>query len=337
MDTKTDYSLLEHNTFHLDVKTAYFIEYATFKELWEILDKFRVGELPAPWMHIGSGSNLLFTGDYPGTILHSGMKGKNIVAESTDNIWLKIGAGEKWDEIVEFCIEHGWQGLENLSFIPGEVGAAAVQNIGAYGVELKDYITFVEVVDVETGNVTTLSSRKCGYSYRQSLFKSEWKKKYIVTSVTVCLNKRPFYRLKYGDLQERMGQMPITAGRIRNVIGELRKSKLPDPAEKGNAGSFFMNPIVSRSRLKELEWAYPEIPSYPVDFETVKIPAAWLIEMAGWKGKVVGNVGVYEEQPLVLVNLGEATGMEIMEVANEICQSVKEQFKIDLRPEVNVL
>ncbi len=337
IDLKTDYSLLKHNTFHIDVKTANFVEYASFKDLWDILDKFKNGGMPAPWLHIGSGSNLLFTGDFPGTILHSCIKGIKIVAESADNVWLKVGAAENWDETVVYCIEHGWQGLENLSFIPGEVGAAAVQNVGAYGVEFKEYAVFIEVVDVETGNVKTLPSRICEYGYRQSNFKKDWKKKYIVTAVTFRLNKRPYYRLNYGDLRERMGDMPITAGRIRTIVNELRNSKLPDPAVMGNAGSFFMNPIVDREKLKELEWAYPEIPSYPMDARSIKIPAAWLIETAGWKGKTIGNVQVYSEQPLVLVNLGNATGLEIMDVANQISQSIMDLFKIELRLEVNVL
>ncbi len=334
---QTNFSLLEHNTFHMDVKTANYVEYSTFRELWDLLDQLHNGELPSPWLHIGGGSNLLFTGDYPGTILHSCIKGIKLVAESAENVWVKVGAAENWDNLVEHCIDNGWQGLENLSFIPGEVGAAAVQNIGAYGVELKDYITFVEVVDVETGHVKTLFSQKCEYGYRDSKFKREWKKKYIVTAVTMRLNKRPYYRLEYDNMREQLGDMPVTAGRIRNLVKSLRDSKIPNPEVLGNAGSFFKNPVITRDKLKELIWAYPEIPYYTVDASSVKVPAAWLIETAGWKGKTVGNVQVCEDQPLVIVNLGGATGLEILDVANQVTESVKELFKLDLVPEVNIL
>ena len=337
MKIYTHYSLLAHNTFGMDVEAARFAEYDSEQELCDFL-KAEKGKL-SPFLHIGAGSNLLFRGDYEGWILHSRIRGYQIVSETGEAVEIRVGAGEVWDDFVAYTVAHGWYGAENLSLIPGEVGASAVQNIGAYGVEVKDLIVSVETVEAATGEKRRFDVEECRYAYRSSIFKQELKGKYIVTYVTYRLSKKPVFHLEYGNIRAEMerGQCPLTLGAVRQVVIRIRRSKLPDPAELGNAGSFFMNPVVPRSKYEELVSRYPDMPSYKVDEDHVKIPAGWMIDRCGWKGKALGRAAVHDRQALVLVNLGGATGAEVMRLAGEVVRSVHEKFGIDIHPEVNYI
>ena len=330
-----DYPLLLHNTFGMDVKAALFIEYGSVEELKEVLRMPEVKE--GRWLHIGGGSNLLFTGDYPGAVLHSAIKGHEIVKENGEEVIVRVGAGEVWDDFVAYTVAQGWYGAENLSLIPGEVGASAVQNIGAYGVEAKDLITEVEAVDVNTGEERVFKNEECGYAYRESVFKLSLKRRYVLTQVSFRLKKTPSYQLDYGNVRAELEKRGcgLTLENVRQTIIDIRNAKLPDPKIQGNAGSFFMNPMVSRSQFEALLAQYPQMPHYEVDAHRVKIPAAWMIDQCGWKGKQLGRAGVHDKQALVLVNLGGATGKEIIRLSEEIQKSVSEKFGVCISPEVN--
>ena len=337
MNIQHNYPLLAHNTFGMDVEASVFVEYESVTELKEILLHQLCPE--GKWLHIGGGSNLLFTGDFDGMILHSAIKGFEVVSENEDEVLVRAGAGEVWDDFVAYTVEKGWYGAENLSLIPGEVGASAVQNIGAYGVEAKDLIVKVETLEVETGKERVFGNEACGYAYRESVFKHELKGKYIVTSVTYRLSKHPSYRLDYGNVRAELEKRgcELTLENVRRTIIDIRESKLPDPKVQGNAGSFFMNPIVPRPLFEGLLGKYPSMPSYEVDAERVKIPAAWMIDQCGWKGKRMGNAGVHDKQALVLVNCGGATGQEIIALSEEIQRSVFDKFGVRISPEVNFI
>lgn len=337
MEIRRDYSLLSHNTFGMDVKASLFIEYASVEELKDILGQYSLHD--GAWLHIGGGSNLLFSGDYPGVILHSAIKGYEIVGEDAEEVIVRVGAGEVWDDFVAYTVAQGWYGAENLSLIPGEVGASAVQNIGAYGVEVKDLIVKVEAIEVATGEVRIFSNEECGYAYRESVFKHELKGKYIVTQVSYRLKKTPCYHLDYGNVRAELEKsgIALTLSNVREVIIKIRESKLPDPKVQGNAGSFFMNPIVPREQFEALLKEYPQMPHYVVDAERVKIPAAWMIDQCGWKGKRLGNAGVHDKQALVLVNAGGATGADVIRLSESIQKSVYEKFGIRISPEVNFI
>lgn len=330
-----DYPLLLHNTFGMDVKATLFIEYGSVEELKEVLRMPEVKE--GRWLHIGGGSNLLFTGDYPGAVLHSAIKGHEIVKENGEEVIVRVGAGEVWDDFVAYTVAQGWYGAENLSLIPGEVGASAVQNIGAYGVEAKDLITEVEAVDVNTGEERVFKNEECGYAYRESVFKLSLKRRYVLTQVSFRLKKTPSYQLDYGNVRAELEKRGcgLTLENVRQTIIDIRNAKLPDPKIQGNAGSFFMNPMVSRSQFEALLAQYPQMPHYEVDARRVKIPAAWMIDQCGWKGKQLGRAGVHDKQALVLVNLGGATGKEIIRLSEEIQKSVSDKFGVCISPEVN--
>lgn len=285
-----------------------------------------------PYIIIGGGSNLLLTKDFPGIVVRSDILGIQI-----DDNRMTCGSGEVFDEIVEASLMAGLYGLENLSLIPGDVGASAVQNIGAYGVEAKDYIESIEAVEIATGKVVTIQAKDCGYGYRQSKFKTDWKNKYLITHVTYRLSTIFKPHLEYGNLKGTLGPGPIVPFRLREVIIGIRNEKLPDPKVMGNAGSFFMNPIVPRAQYEALAVRYPEMPHYEVDAERVKIPAGWMIDQCGWKGKSLGRAGVHDKQALVLVNLGGATGDEIVKLCQAIQKDVKEKFGIEIHPEVNII
>jgi len=333
---KKQYSLLSHNTFRLDIKADTFIEYTCTDDLKQIINDKEL--INGPCLQIGSGSNLLFTSDYKGTILHSQIQDIIIIENTDDYILVKVGAGMEWDSFVAYCVSQGWAGAENLSLIPGEVGASAVQNIGAYGVEAKDLIYQVDAVEIATGNDRIFTNEECNYSYRQSIFKSDLKNKYIVTYVTYKLSKHPAYNLEYGNIKAELEKYPeVSLATIRQAIIDIRNSKLPDPKVEGNAGSFFMNPIIPRSQFLELQTQYPEIPHYEVSQDLVKVPAAWMIDKCGWKGKTLGHAGVHSQQALVLVNRGNATGEEIINLSREIQKSVKDLFNIEIHPEVNFI
>ena len=336
MKRQENYSLLEHNTFGMDVCAALFVEYDTVDELRTFLqagDLNRYGR----YLHIGGGSNLLFAGDYEGVVMHSAMHTLEVVEDADDHVLVRVGSGYVWDDFVAYCVRQGWAGVENLSAIPGEVGASAVQNIGAYGVEVKDVIVRVEAMALD-GTMRTFTNEECHYGYRDSIFKRELRGEYIITHVVYRLEKTPTYRLDYGDLRARVeasGEPTLQA--VRDAVTAIRDSKLPDPKVLGNAGSFFTNPVVPRSQYEALKEQYPNIPSYPIDEEHVKVPAGWLIDSAGWKGRALGRAAVHDRQALVLVNLGGATGQEVMTLAERICEDIYNRFGIRITPEVNFI
>lgn len=330
-------SLLPYNTFGMDVKASRFVEYASVEELRGLWNAER--EAVAHALHIGGGSNLLFASDYEGLILHSAIKGYTVVKETEEEVEVRVGAGEVWDDFVAYTVANGWYGAENLSLIPGEVGASAVQNIGAYGVEAKDLIVSVDTFGLETGEERRFMREECRYAYRESVFKQELKGKYAVTFVTYRLKKHPVFHLEYGNIRAELEKQgcQVDLENVRRIIIAIRQAKLPDPKVLGNAGSFFMNPVVPKMQFEALLAQYPDMPHYPVDDAHVKIPAGWMIDRCGWKGKRVGHAGVHEKQALVLVNCGGATGKEVMHLAEEIVASVRERFGVTIRPEVNYI
>lgn len=322
------------NTFGLDVKAGRWLEYASVEELKALIAE---GQISSPYLHVGSGSNLLFLGDFEGTVLHSAIKSIELVNQDAEKVWLRVGAGVIWDDFVAYCVERGYYGAENLSLIPGEVGASAVQNIGAYGVEVKDLISCVETLDVH-GDRRVFGVEECGYAYRNSVFKRPDMKSFFVTHVTFALNKAEQYTLNYGTIRQELEKYPqIDLATVRQVIVSIRESKLPDPKVLGNAGSFFMNPIVTRTKYETLLQEYPSMPSYQVDATRVKIPAGWMIEQCGWKGKSLGNAAVHDKQALVLVNCGGATGADIVALSDAVRAAVREKFGVEIHPEVNMI
>ena len=332
-----NYSLAQHNTFGIDAKCSRFIEFSNVAEAKEAVRNLSEDDMPL--LLLGGGSNLLLTKDFNGTVLHSAIKG--ISSTFADGkVFVKCGSGEIWDNVVDHCVKHGWYGTENLSLIPGEVGASAVQNIGAYGAEAKDIIYKVEAIEIATGKSCFFTNEDCEYSYRNSRFKGEWKNKYIITHVTYRLSTIFNSHLDYGNIRSELDKKGIehpTASQLRETIIDIRNAKLPDPKVEGNAGSFFMNPIVSMDKFNELISLHPDMPHYTVDNERVKIPAGWLIEQCGWKGKTVGKAGVHSKQALVLVNRGGATGSDIVNLCNMIRKDVADKFGIDIHPEVNII
>ena len=328
-----DYSLKEHNTFGIDAKCKRFLEFESVDEAMEVAKILR--ETATPYIIIGGGSNLLLTKDFEGIVVRS-----DILGFYLDGDRLICSSGEVFDEIVEASLKAGLYGLENLSLIPGDVGASAVQNIGAYGVEAKDFILSIEAVEIQTGRKVEISAEDCQYAYRQSRFKQDWKNKYLITHVTYRLSTEFKPRLDYGNIRmelERKCILKPTALQLRETIIEIRKEKLPDPKVMGNAGSFFMNPIVSRGKYEALAKQYKGMPHYEVDDDHIKIPAGWMIDQCGWKGKSLGRAGVHDKQALVLVNLGGATGAEIVTLYETVRADVKAKFGIEIYPEVNII
>lgn len=329
-----DTSLLPYNTFGIDVNAEYIIEYDSVEDLKNVLDLDVVVQ-SKNILPVGSGSNLLFLRDFKGVILHSKINHILTVDESEEVIYIEAGSGVVWDDFVKFCVDNNYYGIENLSLIPGEVGASAVQNIGAYGVEVKDVIFQVNCLEISTRNTQHFTVNDCNYGYRNSIFKNNKKGQYIVTSVVFKLSKKEVYCLNYQHLEEEVIAFGgISLGNIRNTIISIRERKLPNPAQIGNAGSFFMNPVVASFQFDILKDRFPLIPFYRISETEIKIPAAWLIEQCGWKGKVLGNAGVHEKQALVLINAGNASGIEIATLATKIQDSVKNKFGISLQPEV---
>ena len=332
------FSLKNYNTFGIDAACSRFVEYDSVEALQSLLPEVVAS---GQWMHIGGGSNLLFTRDFEGTILHSRIRGIEEVRREAETVWVRVGAGEVWDDWVAEAVRRGYYGLENLSLIPGEVGASAVQNIGAYGAEAGQFIETVETVEVATGQRRSFAGEDCGYGYRSSIFKKELRGLHVVTHVVFRLSLRFAPQLSYRALAaevERRGISPasLTAEGLRGLIIEVRRSKLPDPADLGSAGSFFMNPVVSAEKCASLLEQYPTMPHFPAE-GGVKVPAGWLIEQCGWKGRRVGHAGVYEKQALVLVNHGGATGAEIWSLAQQIQADVLEKFGIAIHPEANII
>ena len=328
-----DYSLLAHNTFGIDARCSRFLEYETAVEAQQVANILR--ETSIPYIIIGGGSNLLLTRDFPGIVVHSAIKGWDIAG-----CRMACGSGETWDDIVAISLQNGLYGAENLSLIPGDVGASAVQNIGAYGVEAKDFIREVHAIEIATGRLCVIDREACQYGYRQSRFKQEWKNRFLITMVVYEFSDSFQPRLDYGNIRselERRGIVEPTPQQLRQVIIDIRNAKLPDPKVQGNAGSFFMNPVVGRQKYEELAAQYPQMPHYTVDAQHEKIPAGWMIEQCGWKGKSLGRAGVHDKQALVLVNLGGATGQEIVGLCETIRHDVYEKFGIGILPEVNII
>ena len=338
MIEKFNFSLLKHNTFGIDARCRRFVEFDSVEELQQVA--LSLSDSDHPLLIIGKGSNLLLTQDFDGTVLHSAIMGKDVVGTEGDSVFLRCGSGETWDDVVAHCVDNGWYGAENLSLIPGDVGASAVQNIGAYGTEVKDLVYKVEAVELSTGNIATFYNADCAYAYRDSIFKHELKNKYVVTYVTYKLSTVFKPHLDYGNIRTSLQSLAIdhpTASQLRDVIIDIRRSKLPDPEVMGNAGSFFVNPIVPRSKYEQLAMAYPNMPHYDVSDDKVKIPTGWMIEQCGWKGRSLGQVGVHSRQALVLVNFGGASGNDIVNLYKRIANDVYVKFGIDIHPEVNVI
>lgn len=333
MIDQKNYSLLRHNTFGIDAKCKRFIEYSSVEEAQQVARM--ITDADRPLLILGGGSNLLLTGDYNGTVLHSGIR----FLEQTDECHVRCGSGFIWDDVVDYCVANNLYGAENLSIIPGEVGASAVQNIGAYGAEAKDLIECVEAVEIETGQICRFTNTECAYSYRQSKFKHAWKNRFLITAVTYKLSKTYNPKLDYGNIRVALAAKGIdnpTAMQLRETIIDIRNAKLPDPKVLGNAGSFFMNPVVSTHKYNQLAQQYVGMPHYTIDSEYEKIPAGWLIEQCGWKGKALGRAAVHDKQALVLVNRGGATGSEVVHLCETIQHDVRQKFGIDIKPEVNI-
>ncbi len=347
VDILKDHDLHNLNTFGLKAKAKFF---AVVGQEPDILELFKNKEFKDNQkLFLGGGSNVLFTKDFDGIVILNKLKGIEIVEESLKSVLIRSMAGELWHDLVSFAVERGLWGIENLSLIPGTVGAAPVQNIGAYGVEIKDILESVEAYDIETGIKKIFFKKECKFGYRDSVFKKELKNKYFILSITIKLSKINKPNISYKILQEYLVKNKIeikNSKDVSNIVAEIRRSKLPDPKVLGNAGSFFKNVYVSSEIYMQLLKKYPSMPSFeePADAKALaggerfmKIPAGWLIEQSGWKGKKIGNVGVHERQALVLVNYGGATGEEIKDLADQIIASVFEKFKLQLFPEVNII
>ena len=326
--------ITRRHTFGIPTQARGWADYNSIDELRQALDEVRQADLE--FMPIGAGSNLLFVKDYKGVLLHSTIRTLMTMPGSDDTIFVEAGSGWEWDDFVAHCVEQGWSGVENLSYIPGTVGAAAVQNVGAYGVEACDVIESVTVLDVDTLKVLNIAANKCAYGYRTSRFKGEWRGKYIVTHVTFRLSRTPQYKLDYGNLREKVGDNPTLAS-VRQAVTEIRRSKLPEPSQQGSAGSFFVNPVITRPHYEKLLLKYPNMPHYEVDENLVKIPAGWLIEQQGWKGKSMGGAMVYPQQCLVIVNTGDARAGHVVQLANDIAHSVLLAYGISISREVNYI
>jgi UDP-N-acetylmuramate dehydrogenase len=331
-------SLHRYHTFHLDVKAKYFTEAKSVDELREIIssDIFKRNS----HLILGGGSNVLFTKDFDGMVVKLSLPGVHVQEESQDEVIIKVGAGVVWHELVMHCVAKGWGGIENLSLIPGTVGAAPMQNIGAYGVEIEEVFESLEALEIATGNLRVFDKKDCRFGYRESAFKKELKGKFIITAVTLKLQKKGKVNISYGAISETLSGWGISSPTIEDVskaVIHIRQSKLPNPDEIGNAGSFFKNPTISSEQYNELKKAYPHAPGYTQADGGVKVPAGWLIEQDGWKGKTLESIGVHKNQALVLVNYGGGKGEEIWRLAQEIKKSVKANFGVELSPEVNII
>lgn len=330
------------NTFGIDAEALAVITYDSEEGVINALQGLRKFNKDLPIMLVGCGSNLLFLDNFEGFLLKSNIKGYTIKQETNDEVLVEVGSGEICDDFIAQAIQNGWYGMENLSLIPGQVGAAAVQNIGAYGVEAQDVIEEVKGISIKDGQERTWKQKDCKYGYRQSIFKSELWGKYAITRVTFRLSKHFEPKLQYGGLMKAVEgkgftEKTITAEELRQIIIDIRNAKLPDPKKQGNAGSFFKNPVVPKEKAEQLLSEYPSMPYYPVDKGKVKLAAGWLIEQAGWKGKSLGPAAVHDCQALVLVNKGGATGNDILRLCEAVKKDVNERFGIELEPEVNFI
>lgn len=337
LSIQENFNLADYNTMGIAVKARYFVSVKLVDELKTVLANPEFKSVPK--LLLGGGSNILFIDDFDGLVIHIDIKGIEIQHQDNEQLLLKIGAGENWHSLVLHCIENKWGGIENLSLIPGSAGAAPIQNIGAYGVELEEVFHSLEAVETETGNFKIFTKEECRFGYRDSIFKKELKGKFVIVNIVLRLQKKLEINTSYRSLSEKLDEKGISKPSIKDVsdaVIEIRSGKLPNPNEIGNTGSFFKNPVISKSQFQKLLREYHDIPNYPSG-EDVKIPAAWLIEQCGWKGKRFGDAGVHKVHALVIVNHGQATGQEIWKLAQRIRESVKEKFGVSLTPEVNVI
>jgi UDP-N-acetylmuramate dehydrogenase len=338
MQIQTGKSLKSYNTFNIDVSAKYFAEVSTIDDIKTLLhdSKFKNEE----HFILGGGSNILFTKDFNGIIIKNSLRGIEQVYEDEHNVRFKVAGGEIWHRFVLYCVDRNLAGVENLSLIPGEVGATPIQNIGAYGAEVNTIIDEVEVIELSSGNLSTLTYAECEFGYRDSIFKNKHKDKFIITAVTYRLSKKAHFKVSYGDIEkmlEEMGVKDLTVKAVSDAVIKIRSSKLPDPVKLGNAGSFFKNPAIEKSLLDELLLSHHGMPHYPFKDGLVKVPAGWFIEQCGWKGKRVGNTGAHAHHALVLINYGGATGNAIYSLALEIQKSVQDKFGVTIEPEVNIV
>lgn len=336
MQILQDISLKPFNTFGMDVHADYYTEITDVAQLREIAENTA---LPAKRFVLGGGSNVLLTHTLHGILLHNKIKGIEKEKEDEDHVWVKVGAGEVWHDFVMYAIANHWAGVENLALIPGTVGAAPIQNIGAYGVEAKEVIDHVTAWHWEMQQEVPYQNAECAFGYRDSIFKHQLKDKVFITSVTFRLNKKPNFNTSYGAIEQELQKMDIqeiSIAAIADAVIAIRSSKLPNPREIGNAGSFFKNPTIPIEQYDALKESFPAIPSYPVSETMVKVPAGWLIEQCGWKGFRAGDVGVHEKQALVLVNYGTATGGAVWDLSDNIVKTVHDKYGIELEREVQV-
>lgn len=338
MQILSDIELRDLTTFHIPARARHFAEVQSVDDILDLQNTkvFRESKK----LILGGGSNLLLTQDFDGLVIKVSIPGITLEQEDMHHYYLRVEAGVVWHQFVMHCVEHGYAGVENLSLIPGQTGAAPMQNIGAYGIEMKDVCTRVEAIHVETGEVIEFTATDCDFGYRESVFKNKLKDQFIITAVHFRLNKEPRFNISYGDIKATLDEMKVfdlTIKAVSDAVIKIRSSKLPDPAVLGNAGSFFKNPTVSFEKCSELIAKYPLMPNYPQASGDVKLPAGWLIEQCGWKGKRVGNTGSHAKQALVLVNYGDATGHEVYQLAMDIRQSVMDKFGVEINPEVNLI
>jgi UDP-N-acetylmuramate dehydrogenase len=335
---KSNFCLKPFNTFGIEVEARQAAMVTSVTDLQELFDDGHLHRQSV--LILGEGSNVLFTGYFEGLVLLNQIRRKKIIRETDDHIFLQVNGGEFWSSLVDYTVEQGWGGLENLSLIPGTVGAAPVQNIGAYGVELKDVMHSLQAFDMQTGKVVCFDNKDCAFAYRNSIFKQQFRNRFFILNVTFQLDKLPSLHLEYGPLKAAFASTPkdeITLKQVSELVKTIRRSKLPAPEEIKNAGSFFKNPVVDKAKLAELQQQFADIPAYKIQDGRFKLAAGWLIEQCGWKGKRLGDAGVYEKQSLVLVNFGNASGKDILALATSIRKSVKQNFGVDLEMEVNVV
>lgn len=333
---QTNVNITPFTTFGIETNAAFFAPFSSVQELRVLLSEVK----DKPLLILGGGSNVLFQNDFKGIILRNEIKGMTVEKEDESHVFIKVGAGEVWHDFVLHTISKGWGGIENLSLIPGSVGASPMQNIGAYGVEIKNIFESLEALEIATGKLHTFSHEACQFGYRESIFKKELKGKYVITSVSYRLSKRPQVNTSYGAIEDELKSRGITKPTIKDVsdaVIAIRQSKLPDPKEIGNAGSFFKNPVIPLAQYQALKERYEHIPSYKVDEQNVKVPAGWLIDQAGWKGKTIGDYGVHKRQALVLVNYGKAKGIDIYNLSEEIIHDIQKRYGIHLEREVNII
>jgi len=332
-------SLLPYNTFRMDVHAAHFAQFSSAEQLQQLLDT-RISGMTGNRLILGGGSNVLLMQDFNGLVLRNGIRGIECIGEDEDYFYVKAGGGEVWHELVEFCIARNYMGLENLSLIPGTAGAAPMQNIGAYGVELKDVFHELEAFHIRERRIQRFSAADCGFGYRESVFKKQYKDEFVILNVSFRLRRKPIFIISYGAIREELEKMQVQDLSVRAVsdaVIRIRQSKLPDPVQLPNAGSFFKNPLVSRFRWRNIHENHPDVVAHWVDELHYKLAAGWLIEKCGWKGVRRGDAGCHEKQALVLVNYGHASGRDIYDLSEEIISSVREKFGVTLEREVNIV